>query len=73
MDVDQRDQLAQAQNDAKRFLLLFEGSQAKLRQAQEEVARLTLFIEIDIPRILISRLDALKQALSPSEAKDARD
>ena len=37
MDADQREQLAQTQKDANRLLLLLEGSQAKLRQAKEEV------------------------------------
>ena len=45
----------------------------QLAQAQAEVERLTLFIEIDIPRIVTSRLNELKQALSPQEAKDDRD
>ena len=41
----------------------------ELQQAQAEVERLTLFIEIDIPRIVTSRLNELKQVLNPQEAE----
>lgn len=46
-----------------------EKIEQQLAKAQAEVELLTLFIEIDIPRIITSRLNELKQALNLVEAK----